>query len=200
MRQPVPPMPLAVLVIFVGLYALATLRGVHLGVVMLPAAFVVGVGLVHLAMRDITTGFPVGIMLLLVGVTYFFGMAQANGTIDRLIASEGRELFNVWFFNRNVDALGRFRAAFQCRRHQTRPRRLARFDGARQFNLEFRVADSAASPWLALGALVWAGVDGIRRKLDLGAEGPPLPATLAEALEQGLLPDYESCVAFRRLQ
>ena len=34
MRQPVPPMPLAVLVIFVGLYALATLRGVHLGVVM----------------------------------------------------------------------------------------------------------------------------------------------------------------------
>ena len=87
MRQPVPPMPLAVLVIFVGLYALATLRGVHLGVVMLPAAFVVGVGLVHLAMRDITTGFPVGIMLLLVGVTYFFGMAQANGTIDRLIAS-----------------------------------------------------------------------------------------------------------------
>ena len=66
---PVPPMPLAVLVIFVGLYALATLRGVHLGVVMLPAAFVVGVGLVHLAMRDITTGFPVGIMLLLVGVT-----------------------------------------------------------------------------------------------------------------------------------
>ena len=56
-------------------------------------------------------------------------------------------------------------------------------DVARQFNLEFRVADSAASPWLALGAVVWAGVDGIRRKLDLGAEGPPLPATLAEALD-----------------
>jgi glutamine synthetase len=36
-------------------------------------------------------------------------------------------------------------------------------DGAaEQFNVEFRVADAAASPYLALGALVWAGVDGIR--------------------------------------
>jgi glutamine synthetase len=56
-------------------------------------------------------------------------------------------------------------------------------DEARQYNLEFRVADAAASPYLALGALVWAGVDGIRRKLEIPAEGPPLPATLAAALD-----------------
>ncbi|MBN8890771.1 MAG: hypothetical protein ABS99_02250 [Acetobacteraceae bacterium SCN 69-10] len=56
-------------------------------------------------------------------------------------------------------------------------------DPTRQFNLEYRVADAAASPYLALGALVWAGVDGIRRKLDLPAEGPPLPATLGAALD-----------------
>ena len=37
----------------------------------------------------------------------------------------------------------------------------------RQFNVEYRVADAAASPYLALGALVFAGVDGIRRKLPL---------------------------------
>lgn len=56
-------------------------------------------------------------------------------------------------------------------------------DVARQFNLEFRVADSAASPWLALGSLVAAGVDGIRRKLDIGTEGPALPSSLAAALD-----------------
>jgi len=54
---------------------------------------------------------------------------------------------------------------------------------ARQFNLEYRVADSAASPYLTLGALVFAGVDGIRRKLDLPSEGPPLSATLSSALD-----------------
>ena len=30
------------------------------------------------------------------------------------------------------------------------------------FNFEYRAADAAASPYLALGALVWAGLDGLR--------------------------------------
>jgi glutamine synthetase len=42
---------------------------------------------------------------------------------------------------------------------------------ADQFNIEYRVADAAASPYLALGALVHAGVDGIRRDMRL----PPDP-------------------------
>ncbi len=41
----------------------------------------------------------------------------------------------------------------------------------RQFNVEYRVADAAASPYLALGALIWAGVDGIRQNRPL----PPPP-------------------------
>jgi glutamine synthetase len=45
-------------------------------------------------------------------------------------------------------------------------------DAAAQFNLEYRVCDAAASPYMALGALVNAGVDGIRRGLAL----PPRPA------------------------
>jgi glutamine synthetase len=44
-------------------------------------------------------------------------------------------------------------------------------DAAAQFNLEYRVCDAAASPYIALGALVFAGVDGIRRGLEL----PPRP-------------------------
>jgi glutamine synthetase len=57
---------------------------------------------------------------------------------------------------------------------------------ARQFNVEFRVCDGAASPYLALGALLFAGADGMRRKLALpGAQASPptLPRSLGEALK-----------------
>ncbi len=74
-------------------------------------------------------------------------------------------------------------------------------DGAaQQFNVEYRVADAAASPYLALGALVWAGVDGIRHGRSLPAMPErnfwemsevereaagvrPLPRSLDEALD-----------------
>ena len=61
---------------------------------------------------------------------------------------------------------------------------------AAQFNVEFRVADAAASPYLALGAIVWAGLDGLRRRRRLaglrqdGLRQAALPASLAEALGQ----------------
>ena len=55
----------------------------------------------------------------------------------------------------------------------------------RQFHVEFRVTDAAASPYLALGAVVFAGLDGIRRKLPLSAAAPSaLPRSLPEALDR----------------
>ncbi len=36
------------------------------------------------------------------------------------------------------------------------------------FNFEYRAADAAANPYLVLGALVWAGLDGLRKKMTLG--------------------------------
>jgi glutamine synthetase len=83
-------------------------------------------------------------------------------------------------------------------------------DGAaEQFNVEFRVADAAASPYLALGVLVWAGVDGIRNNRALpempersfwdmsdaereAAGARPLPRSLGEALD--LLADSSAAV------
>jgi glutamine synthetase len=57
---------------------------------------------------------------------------------------------------------------------------------ARQFNVEFRVADATASPYLALAMLVQAGLDGVRRRLQIETRNPPaLPVSLGEAL--GLL-------------
>jgi glutamine synthetase len=65
------------------------------------------------------------------------------------------------------------------------PPKLPGIDTARLFNLEFRAADAAASPYLALGALVHAGVDGIRRQMPLpGPEtAPAFPASLGAALD-----------------
>jgi glutamine synthetase len=57
---------------------------------------------------------------------------------------------------------------------------------ARQFNLEFRVCDAAASPYLALGAVIFAGADGLQRKLGLppsAARAAELPHSLGQALD-----------------
>jgi glutamine synthetase len=60
---------------------------------------------------------------------------------------------------------------------------------ARQFNIEYRPADAAASPYLALGAVVQAGCEGIEKSLRLPApeeaerSAKPLPRSLGAALE-----------------
>jgi glutamine synthetase len=64
---------------------------------------------------------------------------------------------------------------------------------ARQYNVEFRPADATASPYLALGAIIFAGLDGLERKLELPAEvttqsspasgARSLPASLDEAID-----------------
>jgi len=54
---------------------------------------------------------------------------------------------------------------------------------ARQFNVEFRVADATANPYLALAMLVQAGLDGVRHQRRIDSTSPdPLPNSLAAAL------------------
>ena len=65
-------------------------------------------------------------------------------------------------------------------------------DPARAFNFEYRAADAAASPYMALGALVRAGLAG------LAAAAPtprPVSATAAEALS----PDEQAALGLRPL-
>jgi glutamine synthetase len=56
-----------------------------------------------------------------------------------------------------------------------------RDDPAGSVNLELKPSDSSANPYLALGASIYAGLDGIRRKLDPGEAVNVDPATLTEA-------------------
>ena len=81
------PAPVIAIAIFVAVFAVATVRKVHLGILMFPTACAVGVLLAGMPLRDVVGGFPLNIMVLLAGVTYFFGIAQVNGTIDRLIGT-----------------------------------------------------------------------------------------------------------------
>jgi di/tricarboxylate transporter len=78
-------MPTLAIAIFVAAFAIATLRNIHLGVLMIPAACAVGVWLAGMPLGDVIDGFPINILILIGGVTYFFGIAQGNGTIDRVI-------------------------------------------------------------------------------------------------------------------
>ena len=59
-----------------------------------------------------------------------------------------------------------------------------------QFNVEFRVCDAAASPYMALGALIFAGADGIARRLSIPETEVALPTSLDAALD--LMEDSES--------
>ena len=51
-----------------------------------------------------------------------------------------------------------------------------------QFNVEFRVGDATASPYVALGALIWAGLDGVRRGLEVPEVAGALPDSLPAAM------------------
>lgn len=72
---------------FVAVFGLASVRRVHLGILMFSAACVVGVTLAGMPLKEVVGGFPVGILMLVVGVTYFFGIAQVSGTTDRVIGA-----------------------------------------------------------------------------------------------------------------
>ncbi|MET0187406.1 MAG: SLC13 family permease, partial [Pseudonocardia sediminis] len=82
-------------------FVLGTVRPVNLGAIALGATFVIGILAAGLSTEDAVAGFPVELMLILVGVTYLFNVARANGTVDWLIAGavravRGRTPFLPW--------------------------------------------------------------------------------------------------------
>jgi di/tricarboxylate transporter len=112
--------PTLAIAIFVAVFAIATLRNIHLGVLMLPAAVAVGIWLAGMPIRDILAGFPINILVLIAGVTYFFGIAQGNGTIDiaiqKLLGAVGdrRTLlpFVIFLITAGVASMGSSQAGY----------------------------------------------------------------------------------------
>ena len=92
---------------------------INIGILGFIGAFGVGAFLLGFDDKEILAAFPTSIVLTIVGVTYFFGMAKKNGTIDLLVnacirAVRGRVTVVPWvfFFCASVlTALGTFSPA-----------------------------------------------------------------------------------------
>ncbi|MBD3765852.1 MULTISPECIES: SLC13 family permease [Sphingomonadales] len=66
-------------------FVVGTLRPVNLGVLCLVATYLVGSLVAGENSRELLSGFPADLFVLLVGVTYLFGIASSNGTIQWLV-------------------------------------------------------------------------------------------------------------------
>ncbi|MEJ2865565.1 SLC13 family permease [Actinomycetospora flava] len=66
-------------------FVIGTLRPVNIGVLALIATFLVGTLVAHEGVDDLLSGFPPDLFVLLVGVTYLFGLVTVNGTLAWLL-------------------------------------------------------------------------------------------------------------------
>jgi di/tricarboxylate transporter len=73
------------LAVLVVVFLIATVRGVNMGALALVASFVVGLAVYDATTEDVLAGFPSGLFVILVGVTYLFALAKNNGTVDWIV-------------------------------------------------------------------------------------------------------------------
>jgi Na+/H+ antiporter NhaD/arsenite permease-like protein len=73
------------ILVLVVIFVIATTLPINMGALAFAAAFLVSVFAAGLSADDIFAGFPGNIFVVLVGVTFLFAIAQANGTVDWLV-------------------------------------------------------------------------------------------------------------------
>lgn len=69
----------------VAIFVIGAIRPINLGVLALVMTFLVGAAIVGEGPREMLSGFPVNLFILLTGVTYLFGVAASNGTVERIV-------------------------------------------------------------------------------------------------------------------
>jgi di/tricarboxylate transporter len=67
------------------IFLVGTLRPINLGALALGMTFIIGTLFAQESLAALYSGFPADLLVLLVGVTYLFGVAAANGTIERIV-------------------------------------------------------------------------------------------------------------------
>ncbi|WP_129658702.1 SLC13 family permease [Rothia halotolerans] len=85
------------------MFLIGTIRNVNMGLLGLVAAFLVGLFAVGMDLEDVFAGFPLDLMFALMGLTFMFGFAQQNGTIDLVLswslrAVRGTVALAPWIF------------------------------------------------------------------------------------------------------
>ncbi|MGZ3145127.1 SLC13 family permease [Lentzea chajnantorensis] len=73
------------ILVLVVVFVIATTRSVNMGALAFAAAFGVGTLVAGMKADDIFKGFPGSLFVVLVGVTFLFAIARANGTTDWLV-------------------------------------------------------------------------------------------------------------------
>jgi di/tricarboxylate transporter len=77
------------IIVLAVIFLIATIRPVNLGALAIVAAFILGIAVLDGDVEERTdavfAGFPGELFLILVGVTYLFAIASANGTVDWLV-------------------------------------------------------------------------------------------------------------------
>jgi len=91
------------LIILVVMFVVATKWPLNIGVMGLVASFGVGYFMLGMSDKEILAEFPANIVLTIIGVTYFFSMAQRNGTIDIIVQAcvrmvRGKTMLMPWVF------------------------------------------------------------------------------------------------------
>jgi glutamine synthetase len=98
--------------------------------------------------------------------------APSYNSYSRLLPSAWASATTAWGFD-NKEAALRVCSPFYKREEQT-------------YNVEFKSVDASANPYLALGALIACGLDGVERELEPGEPSEHDPARMTpEELERG---------------
>lgn len=97
------PTQVVPLVLLVVMFIVATRWPLNIGVMGLVASFGVGYFMLGMTDKEILGEFPASIVLTIIGVTYFFSMAQRNGTIDIIVQTcvrlvRGKTMVLPWVF------------------------------------------------------------------------------------------------------
>jgi di/tricarboxylate transporter len=75
-------------------FVIGTARPINLGALSLVMTFLVGSFVVGESPREMVSGFPVDLFVLLAGVTYLFAIASHNGTVARIVERAARLVRN----------------------------------------------------------------------------------------------------------
>jgi len=74
----------------VFVFLIGALRPINLGALALVMTYLVGTIFVREGVKEMYSGFPVDLLVLLVGVTYLFAIAESNGAVGRVVAGAAR--------------------------------------------------------------------------------------------------------------
>jgi di/tricarboxylate transporter len=72
------------------IFIVGTLRPINLGALALVMTYLVGTVVAGESASEMYRGFPADLLVLLVGVTYLFGVAATNGTVERIVEGAAR--------------------------------------------------------------------------------------------------------------